>query len=324
MKPYLQSRFNQTTEVSLLVLDDATMLTVASVLDPLRAANRLSRSNLFNWKIYSPGENSVRLVGDFEMRTAGSFHQSNAGDILIVVASFNQSRHADRRLLQALRRASSQFSIICGIEAGTWLLARAGIVQSHAVTTHWEDFESLSQTYPDLDVHHYRYVIDGKIWTCGGASPALDMMLKLIEKTVDKSLALQVASVFIYDQTHASTDLQPALSLGQLEVFEPRIAAAVRLMEDNIDSPLPVSAIARRAGISGKMLEILFKTHLDETPGRYYLRLRLMRARKLVLDTRLPIHDISIRSGFSSQSAFARSFKQAFGDSPSSLRVIRN
>jgi transcriptional regulator GlxA family with amidase domain len=150
------------------------------------------------------------------------------------------------------------------------------------------------------------------------------MMLKLIEMKADKSLALEVASVFIYDQTHASTDSQPSLSLGQLEMREPRLATAVRLMEDNIDTPLPVSAIAKRTDLSAKMLEILFRKHLDTSPGEHYSRLRLMMARKLVLDTTLTIHEISIRAGFSSQSAFSRSFRRAFETSPSRLRLDRN
>ena len=312
------------TDISLLILDEATMLTVASILDPLRAANRLSRSRLFRWKTYSPDETAVQLVGDFEMRTAGPFDPAKTGDVLIVIASFNQHKHADTRLLQTLRRAASRFDIICGIEAGTWLLARSGVATNQSVTTHWEDFESLALAYPDLDVRRDRYRIDGRIWTCGGASPALDMMLKLIEMKADKSLALEVASVFIYDQTHASTDSQPSLSLGQLEMREPRLATAVRLMEDNIDTPLPVSAIAKRTDLSAKMLEILFRKHLDTSPGEHYSRLRLMMARKLVLDTTLTIHEISIRAGFSSQSAFSRSFRRAFETSPSSLRLDRN
>lgn len=310
-----------TIKINLLILDEATMLTVASVLDPIRAANRLAGDAPFEWKTYSSHGNPVKLTGNFELRVDGAFQQAEPGEVLIVIASFNQQLHASTNLIQALRRAASQYRLIMGVEAGTWLLARSGIAGEHRVTTHWEDIEEMALRYPGLDVRRDRYVMDRRIWTCGGASPALDMMLKLIETFTDRALALEVASVFIYDQTHASTDSQPSLSLGKIETLEPRIAAAVRLMEKNLDSPLPVSAIAKRAGLSTRMLEILFKRHIGLAPGSYHLRLRLMAARKMLLDTPLSVQEIATRSGFASQSAFSRAFRKAFGLNPKALRL---
>ncbi len=308
-------------KINLLILDEATMLTVASVLDPLRAANRLAGRTVFEWQIYSRQGNPVRMTGNFELLTDGAFTSARSGEILIVIASFNQHIHASTNLIQTLRRAAGQYRLIVGVEAGTWLLARSGIARDHRVTTHWEDVEDMASRYPDLDVRRDRFVTDRKLWTCGGASPALDMMLKLVEMHAGKALALEIASVFIYDQTHAPGDSQPSLSLGKIEALEPRIAMAVRLMENHRDNPLPVPAIARRAGLSTRMLEILFRRHLGQTPGSYYLRLRLLGAQKMLRDTPLSVQEIAMRSGFSSQSAFSRAFRRAFGSNPGALRT---
>lgn len=307
--------------ISILLLDEATMLTVASVLDPLRAANRLAQRRIFQWQLYSPQGLPIRLVGNFQMQCDGAFAQARPGEILIVIASFHQDIHANTALVSEIRRLRNRFQIIIGVEAGTWLLARAGIADGHRVTTHWEDHEALATRWPETTVVPDRFVIDGRVWTCGGASPALDMMLELIARTAGKPLALETASVFIYDQTHSSTDSQPALSLGRIVGREPRIGTAVRLMEKNIDSPLPIPAIARRTGISVKMLEILFVRYLDMTPARYYQRLRLLAARKLLLDTGLSVHEIAVRCGFNSQSAFSRAFHKAFEETASSIRT---
>jgi len=307
--------------ISFLILDESNMLTVASVIDPLRAANRLSATQLFEWQLFSPKGGPIELTGKLQMTSDGSFASSRGGDYLIIVASFNQTLHGDVQLVQDIRKIAGQFKTICGVEAGTWLLARSGLISHHAVTTHWEDLEHMRQLYPDLDIRADRYVLDKNIWTCGGASPALDMMLHLIEKEAGQMLALETASVFIYDQMHAGTDSQPAVSLGKLEADEPRIAAAVRIMEKNIDTPLTISAIAKRVPISVKMLEILFKQHLDQTPGKYYLRLRLNAAKKLLLDTKLSILEISVQCGFESQSSFSRSFKTLHGVNPLAIRL---
>jgi transcriptional regulator GlxA family with amidase domain len=317
---------NSPCTIDILILDDATMLTAASIIDPLRAANRLSDRKLFNWRISSVHGNSVKLMGGFQIAADTSFEKSirpSQGDsCLIVIASFNHQQQTSIKLAQHLRKQGAQYPIICGVEAGTWLLARAGLLTNHKITTHWEDLDDIARKYPNLDVLPDRFVIDRKIWTCGGASPALDMMLKLIEIKNGRALALEVASVFIYDQMHASSDSQPNLSLGRLENDEPRITAAVRLMEKNIETPLPVSQIAAKISLSVKMMELLFKRHLEQTPGKYYLRLRLNAARKLLLDTRLSILDISIRCGFDSQSSFARCFKRQFKQTPSTLRNL--
>lgn len=315
---------NSLCNIDILILDDATMLTAASVIDPLRAANRLSDRKLFNWRIHSTHGASVRLMGGFQILAEGAIAncQKPASDdtCLIVIASFHHQQQTSARLIQHLRKQGMQYPLICGVEAGPWLLARAGLVTNHQITTHWEDLDDIARQYPDLEVLADRYVIDRKIWTCGGASPALDMMLKLIEMKHGKALALEVASVFIYDQMHASTDSQPNLSLGRLENDEPRIATAVRLMEKNIESPLPIKRIAAQIPISVKMMELLFHKHLGQTPGKYYQRLRLNAARKLLLDSRLSILDISIRCGFESQSSFSRCFKRQFLHAPSALR----
>lgn len=311
-------------QVDILILDDATMLTAASIIDPLRAANRLSEKKLFNWRVHSTHGNPVRLMGGFQIAVEAAFPNANkqqiAGDCLIIIASFNHQQHTTTRMIQQIRKLAPSYRIICGVEAGPWLLARAGILENHRITTHWEDLDEIARRYPELDIIADRYVIDRKIWTCGGASPALDMMLKFIEIHHGKALALEVSSVFIYDQMHAASDSQPNLSLGRLENDEPRIAAAVRLMEKNIETPLLIGKIARNIAVSTKMLELLFRQHLGQTPGKYYQRLRLNAARKLLLDTKLSILDISIRCGFESQSSFSRCFKRQFNQAPSKLR----
>lgn len=165
-----------------------------------------------------------------------------------------------------------------------------------------------------------RYVIDGPLFTAGGASPTFDLMLHLVRSRLGMAVALDVASVFIYDQSRAPSDAQPLVSLGRLDGYDARLAQSVRLMESHLEQPLPVSAIARRCGVTTRTLEKLFARAIGETPGAYYLRLRLATARRLVLDTPQPMTVIAARTGFSSASAFSRAFSQAFGRAPSTMR----
>jgi transcriptional regulator GlxA family with amidase domain len=133
-------------------------------------------------------------------------------------------------------------------------------------------------------------------------------------------VALDVASVFIYDQARAATDAQPLVSLGRLDGYDPRLAQAIRLMEAHVDQPLTIAAIAKRAGVTARTLESIFRASIGETPGAYYLRLRLNAARRLVVDTRIAMADIAGRTGFSSAAGFSRAFARAFGEAPIRLR----
>jgi transcriptional regulator GlxA family with amidase domain len=141
-----------------------------------------------------------------------------------------------------------------------------------------------------------------------------------VRSRLGMAVALDVASVFIYDQARAATDAQPLVSLGRLDGFDPRLAQAVRLMEAHIDQPLTVSAIARRTGVTARTLESIFRRSIGESPGAYYLRLRLQAARRLVLDTRVAMADVAGRCGFSSSAAFSRAFSRAFGAAPVRMR----
>ena len=241
--------------------------------------------------------------------------------MLIVIGGFGTRHQGTPALNSGLRRVARSARAVGGVEAGTWLLGHAGLLEGRAATTHWEDMEDFAAAFPGADVRPDRYVIDGPVFTAGGASPTFDLMLHLVRSRLGMAVALDVASVFIYDQARAATDAQPLVSLGRLEGYDPRLAQAIRLMEAHVDRPLTVSAIARRAGVTAKTLELIFRKSIGETPGAYYLRLRLNAARRLVVDTQVLMADIAARTGFSSGASFSRAFSRAFGEAPVRMRL---
>ena len=306
--------------VTLLVFSGSSIMCVASAVDPLRAANRVSGETLFDWKIVSiDGEPPITTSG-LPIAVSGRFDPGEKTDVLAIVGGFGTKNQGTPALLAALRRTARSAQAVGGIEAGTWLVARAGLLEGRSATTHWEDMEDFATAFPGVDVRPDRYVIDGPVFTSGGASPTFDLMLHLIRSRLGMAVALDVASVFIYDQAKAATDAQPLVSLGRLDGYDPRLAQAIRLMEAHVEAPVTVEAIARRAGVTPRTLESIFRKSIGETPGAYYLRLRLTAARKLVMDTRIPMAEIAGRTGFSSAAAFSRAFSRAFGRAPVHVR----
>lgn len=307
-------------DIMVLVLGESSIMCVASVIDPLRAANRVLGRSHFNWRIVSSDGHAPETTAGLPVAVSGRFDPARKADVLVVIGGFGTRLAATSRLIAGISHMARQASAVGGIEAGTWLLGHAGLLEARSATTHWEDLEDFAAAFPGCDVRPDRYVIDGPVFTAGGAAPAFDLMLHLIRSRLGMAVALDVASVFVYDQTRAASDAQPLVSLGRLEGFDPRLAAAIRLMEGHLEAPLPVSAIAMRAGVSARTLETIFNRAIGETPGAYYLRLRLNAARRLVLDSSDSMAEIAARNGFSSPAAFSRAFARAFGQPPTHMR----
>lgn len=307
--------------VTLLVLPESSMMTVASTLEPLRACNRISGQERVAWRVVTMDGAPVTLSCGLPLSSHGRLDAGLSGDLLCVVAGFNALFHAHRPVVATLRKLYQRFSAVAGIESGSWVLGAAGLLDGRRATTHWEDLEDFAMRHVETDVRADRYVIDGKVVTAGGASPAFDLMLHLIRCRFGYAAAIDVASVFIYDEAHAASDAQPFVSLGRLGDREPRVTRAIRLMEQALDRPLSTQAIARRVGISVRLLETLFRRTLGMTPARYYAELRMQAARRLVTDTALPMREIALRTGFSSLSAFSRSFRRHVGNTGRAVRA---
>ncbi|MCP4187012.1 MAG: GlxA family transcriptional regulator [Gammaproteobacteria bacterium] len=310
----------QKLRVCLLVLPETSMMSLASTLDPMRAANRIASRGLFEWQLLTIDDQPATLTCGIPVAPQGKIDAHIRGDLLFVIAGFNQYKHVNRQQIKIIKQLCSRFQAIGGIEAGSWLLARCGLLDGKQATTHWEDQEEFSVQFPRVVLKPDRFVIDGKIFTTGGASPTFDLMLYLIRTRYGYPLALEVSSAFIYDGVHSATDTQPLVSLGMLENHEPRVAAAIQIMEQHIDEIIAITVIAEKLDLSTRMLEYLFAQTLNLSPAAYYRRLRLQTARRMVVDTRLRLQEIAIRTGFNSLSSFSRLFRQYYQQSPGECR----
>ncbi|MDD9722403.1 GlxA family transcriptional regulator [Sulfitobacter sp. PR48] len=302
------------THTTLLVLDGCNTLTLAAAVDPLRAANRQAGRPLYEWHFATPRDRAVQLTSGLEI-PAAPIHKMPATDLLIIVAGFAVEAQTTPQLTASLRRIAAQGAIVAGIDGGPWVMARAGILDGHSATTHWEDFEGFSHNFPAVELINTRYQVSGKRLTSAGAAPALEMMLHLIGDRHGATLAGRIATAFIFD---------PAPPRPQSRAQNPRhsrlTARAQQRMEAALETPLPLRDIAAELGVSDRALQQQFRTHLGVTPQAHYLALRLSQAERLVRDTRLPLQEIALNTGFGSPASFARAFRTRFQMSASQMR----
>lgn len=307
--------------VEFLVLPGASLMSLSCAADPLRCANRVTGRHLFDWRFVSVDGADPPTSSGLDWPVAERFDPARERDILAIVAGFWAGELARSTLTGAIARAAQRARLVIGIESGAWVMARAGLLDGRAATTHWEDFEEFASAFPSIDLRPDRYVVDGRLVTTSGASPTFDMMIALIRQTVGPAAAFDVARTFIYEGSREAGDIQAYGSFGSPAQQDERLVRAVRMMEAQIDTPITVAAIARRVRLSARGLELLFSRETGQTPGAYFLTLRLNTARRMVLDTRLPLTEIAPRAGFSSVGALSRAYRRAFGLPPSRHRA---
>jgi transcriptional regulator GlxA family with amidase domain len=306
--------------LELLLLPDTSLLLLAAIVEPLRGANRLVDRQVYSWRLTSPDGAAVTSISGIPIAVSGAFDPAADRDALIVIAGYNIDTHATRDLIAKLRAAGRRSAPIGGVESGAWLLARAGLLDGHRATTHWEDLEAFEARYPAIKVQPDRFVIDGNRFTTGGATPALDMTLELIRRRQGHALAMDVASLFIYEDSSLPSDPQRSVSLGQLAAREPRVATAVRLMESHIEDPLTIEQIAAIIGLSSRRLEIIFKDALGQRPRDYYSAQRLSAARRQLIAGAASAIQIATSCGFNSAAAFSRAYRGRYGETPMETR----
>jgi len=305
-------------DIAVLVLPRASILEVASVLDPLRNANRQMAREAFRWRVVTPDGCAAPLTCGIELPASGALGDVAGADLLVIVSGFDQAEVATRGLIATLRRMAGRFGAVAGIDAGPWIMARAGLLDGHRATVHWEDLEDFAAAFPVVEVVPDRYVRSARRLTAGGAGPAADMMLHLIGARCGLGVAGQVADSFLYDR-HAD-GARPQRAGRVPGARDRRLSAALTLMGQALDAPLTIPVIAKRLGIGQRRLEQIFRNGLGMSPAACYLDLRLQAARRMIHDTGHPLVEIALRTGFSDPSSLSRAFRHRFGHSPRKSR----
>jgi transcriptional regulator GlxA family with amidase domain len=304
-------------EIEVLILPEVTLILVAAVIEPLRAANRILGRQQFRWTLTTPDGAPAPTRAGIPIPAARAFDPLASAMPLIVAGSYEITAQSTPGLIRRLGRAGRARPVIGGVEAGAWVVARAGLLTGRRATTHWEDLEAFTAAFPDITVVPERFVIDRNRFTSGGAGPTLDLMLELIRVRLGYPLSLEVAKLFIYEQS-GRVGQAPVQTLARPR--EPHLDRALAAMEGNLEEPWPISRIARAAGVSTRHLQTLFHGYLGVSPYDHYQALRLNRARRLLIETRTPVLEIAELSGFASAASFTRAYRRRHGETPRETR----
>lgn len=318
----LQPPLSTPERIGILLLPRFAMMALFSAIEPLRIANRMAGHELFRWSLISEDGNPVTASNGMPLGVDTAIRNGPACSSLAVCASFAPEADLTAGLLDWLtQQAGEPDCILGGIDTGSFILARAGLLTRQTVTLHWESLPEFRRRFPRIDAVESLFEVSADGFSCAGGSSAIDMMLDLVRRRHGDLLADQVGAQLMHARPRLPASRQR--SADQTETV-PELQRAIKLMEANLEAPLALRELARRAGVSWRRLERLFARHLARSPQYYYQQLRLNHAHHLLLDTSYPVLDIALASGFASSSTFARAFRRHYNLTPSQLRRARH
>jgi transcriptional regulator GlxA family with amidase domain len=166
--------------------------------------------------------------------------------------------------------------------------------------------------------------MDGNRFTAAGGVSPIDLMLSIISKDISQDAANWVADQMIYNSARTEKDGQRLSIPTRIGVRHPKLANVIKMMEENIEEPISPSLLAQEVGMSTRQLERLFRRYLDRSPKRYYMELRLQKARNLLMQTDMSVINVALACGFTSPSHFSKCYRSQYDTTPYRERGIQN
>ena len=308
-------------------------MSLAGLVDVLTAANHVLDEARYEPVLLGVKSHQVQGAGGLTVQTV-SLEDAPPLEAAFVVSDHPVAAMTDPRAspAQALLMAwlvaqAAAGRVLGGIGTGAAWLAEAGLMRGHRITVHWPHIAALSQRHADLVVSHRLFEIDGARLSCAGHQASRDLMLAWLAQRHGAPLATELAALMGMERLRTADERQrvplAARMAAQAGGGSARLAEALTLMEANLAEPLPTEEIARLAGVSRRQLERLFKQHLDALPSRWYLELRLQRARRLLRQTSQSVLQIGLSCGFASGPHFSNAYRAQFGHTPRDERNPR-
>jgi len=296
------------------------MMCITTMINPFRSANRELGYEAFHWDFLTMSNLPVTASDGFDAKPTCATDGKRAFDFFFVCAGLETDPPNRTKLNAALQRFSKQSKVFGGLCTASFILARAGFLTGKEFTIHWENRAAFIEEFPDLDPSTALYVIDGPLWTGSGGLSSMDIALKIIRDTFGTRTANAVGNQYQIDRIRNANIEQRPFFMADYETLPTKLQTAIKLMIENLEQPLSITELSSAIGITVRSLERGFKQQLGVSPGRYYRKMRLERAKQLLWHTNMSILEVSILTGFPSPSYLSRLYRQEFGLLPSKER----
>ncbi|KAA1184444.1 GlxA family transcriptional regulator [Rhizobium tropici] len=311
-------------KVGFVLARSFTLSAFALFIDTLRlASDEADKSGrvLADWQVLGSTRHLITASCGVQVAPTSDFIEPREFDYIVVVGGLlNTDITIDNQTADYLKKAAAQKIPLIGVCTGTFILARLGLMKAHQTCVSWLHYQAYREQFPDNPVRSDRlFNLDRSRGSCAGGSSAADMAAFLVRRHISRDAERNALEVLQIERARSGLDIQPRKPLA-IECQDPRLKAVLITMESHIEDVVPTEDLAASVGLSRRQLERLFLEEMKTSPGAVYTRIRMERAKQLVLQTQAPLIEIALEVGFDSASHFARLFRRLFGQSPTELR----
>ncbi|MEO0486365.1 MAG: GlxA family transcriptional regulator [Pseudomonadota bacterium] len=292
------------------------MLCFSCAQESLRIANRMAGKQLYSWELIGEGGDSVKCSAGTEFKLDADLGDVSRDDVVLVCGGLDVQAATSKRVLNWLRREARRGPLIGGLCTAGYALAKAGLLDGKRATIHWENQDSFAEEFDEVELTKSVFVIDGNRLTTAGGTASIDLMLKIIADDHGEELANAVADQLIYSSIRTDQDTQRLSIPTRIGVRHPKLSRVIQQMELNIEEPISPSILAKDVGMSTRQLERLFRRYLNRSPKRYYMELRLQKARNLLMQTDMSVINVALACGFASPSHFSKCYRAHYNTTP--------
>ena len=299
-----------------VLIENFTLLSFSSALDALRIANRMSGKKLYDWIFIGENEEFVSCSAGTQFKLDNSLIELHRDDTILLCGGTSIQESTTRKLIGWLRREARRGLIIGGLCTAAYPMAKAGLLDEKKATIHWENQDSFAEEFLEVELTKTVFVCDGNRYTTAGGTSSIDLLLKIIADEHGEELANAVADQMIYSSIRTDQDTQRLSVPTRIGVRHPKLSKVIQMMEINIEEPISPSILAKDVGMSTRQLERLFRRYLDRSPKRYYMELRLQKARNLLMQTDMSVINVALACGFASPSHFSKCYRAHYDTTP--------
>jgi transcriptional regulator GlxA family with amidase domain len=312
------------------LVPDFSMIAFATAIEPLRIANRMLGYESYRWRLASLDGKPVAASNGVMVEANSSLDEErrklmgvDKPSMIFVCSGVNVEKYNNKSVFGFLREEYHRGVSVGGLCTGAYILANAGLLSGKRCAIHWENLPGFSEAFPKASVFADLFEIDSNLYTCAGGTAALDMMVKLIGDDHDDNLVNRICEQALTDRVRAPQDRQRLPLRARLGVQNAKVLSIIELMEANMSEPLSLLDIADDAGLSRRQIERLFRQEMGRSPARYYLEIRVDRARHLLIQSSMPVVEVAVACGFVSASHFSKCYREIYGRSPQQERAER-
>jgi transcriptional regulator GlxA family with amidase domain len=283
----------------------------------------MGRQPAFNVQLVGMTNEAQRYEGVFSVQPDTTIHDIAVTD-LIIIPAVNGNKHnviednqAFFSWIEQQYKMGAEAASLC---VGAFLLAATGLLKGKSCTTHWQSADDFRRMFPDVKLVENKVITDEKgLYTSGGANSFWNLLLYIIEKYVDREMAILVSKYFVLE---IDLNSQSPFSMfkGNRAHEDETVKKAQEFIEKNFQEKIAVDQLAGMLAQGRRNFERRFKKATSNTVVEYIQRVKIEAAKKNLETNRKNITEVMYDVGYADTKAFRTVFKRITGLSPVEYR----